>query len=545
MSNKVTPCVTIMICVAGCSSTTTYDLPHTSNFPAPEFDWSEISEDRLKPDKLPERIERLRAIRKAQKAGKPITVEMPVKVLQEKPPASPVLATKFEGVPDTYLRGIPAKPKAAPAKPFFTPLKAKAPTPPAPIKTAQAILKPLTEKLPPQAVVVPEPIDYANYVSVGPEYFGLDSEIAAYVVSRSPNAPPQRQPNRVAEAEPIIIRPQILVAEANRPIVVSGPIMPLPRLRPVRQTPDPTPLPAWEVAAIVPSQPDPQPRRAPSEPAPRVPIRKTADRPAATSPRDELIEKIEGRRNLRVVTDPPKTSGWSTAVQKALAEPAPSRDEAPVFRVRVSPSEPVKTNVVSLDDTFAPVITAFPPDLSVVTSDELAADGSIAPVPRTKPRREQQAIQVASTVAGVTTQRVKRTPSKAANDVQPASTCLVNRGSNDRMILICEGVDVSQAEVFRAVVEGESAFRGLRSFDQTPAVIASYGFNPERFNAMSQGPRSARDLAFLRALRNSGKQIRVKGRPFDLYLMKGDKRLATVLIEQVSDVEMPASIRAN
>jgi len=186
-----------------------------------------------------------------------------------------------------------------------------------------------------------------------------------------------------------------------------------------------------------------------------------------------------------------------------------------------------------------------PADFSIVTSDELAADSLFAPQPRQKPRRGRDGLQVAGTVSGVTTKRLNSITTKPANDIRPPSVCLVNRGSNDRMILICEGVDVSKSDIFRSVVEGESAFRGLRLFDETPAVIDSYGFNPERFNAMSQGPRSARDLAFLRALRESRQQIRVKGRLFDLYLMKGDKRLATVLIEQVSEVEMPASIRAN
>jgi len=260
MSSKVTPCVTIMICVAGCSSTTTQDFPNTRNFPAPEFDQSEKTDPRPDAEKIKQQAERLRAAREEEdEARKPITVDVPLAVLEDKPPPSSVIATKFESVPDAYLKGIPTNPKTPPAKPFFTPLKTPvkaatqpAPPAPAPVKTAEAILKPLIEPASPEIATRPEPIAYPTYVSVGPEYFGLDSDIAPYVISRAPTAPPR--PNRYAQAEPIAIRPLIVIAETERPLVVSGPIMPLPRTHPMRRGREQ--LPAWEVAALAPAPPE-------------------------------------------------------------------------------------------------------------------------------------------------------------------------------------------------------------------------------------------------------------------------------------------------
>lgn len=532
MSNKVTPCVTIMICVAGCSSTATQDLHGQRSFPAPEFDLSTPPETAVASAPAKQRAKTPQATSdKARKTPKPITVDVPLAVLEEKPPASSSIATKFENVPDAYLKGIPAPAKAPPAKPFFTPLKAKAAEPPAPIKTAEAILQPLIEPAPPETVMLPEPIVYPTYVAVGPEYFGLDSEIAPYVISRAPLSPPLPK-RRYVEAEPVAIRPHVLVAQTDRPLVVAGPIMPLPRIHPLRRAPEPNPIPAWEVAALVPARPDPQPRRAPTEPAPRLPARTIGERLSAPTSREDLLEQIERRRTARRLDEPERDSVEDSAPQQ------------PLYRIRISEPEPAATAVASLDPISTVPYATTPPDFSRVTSDELAESRRFMPLPREKPQPRQDGIQIAGTAAGVTTKRVKSITTKPANDVRTPSPCLVNRGSSDRMILVCEGVDVSKSDIFRAVVEGESAFRGLRSFDETHAVIQDYGFNPERFNAMSQGPRSARDLAFLRALRKSGKQIRVKGRSFDLYLMKGDKRLATVLIEQTSEVEMPASIRA-
>ncbi len=532
MSTKVTPCVTIMICVAGCSSTTSQGLPHNARFPPPP----DFGRPAPSVDQNPQAVQQ------------PLSVDVPVAMLRDTPPAAPVMATRFESVPDAYLAGASQAQKPEPPKPFFTPLKPPAPAA-APMpqqKTAKAILKPLIAPASPQAVMIAEPIAYANYIPVGPEYFGADSDIAPYIVSRASDETPA--PDRYAPAEPVALRPQILFAETANPIVVSGPFVPMPRTRPERRAPGPEPMTAWEIAALVPPRPIPQPQQAPQQPAPRLPARTAPDRTAPPVQRKDVLDMIDEKRNQRVKAQPPRTSGWSTAVQKALAETVPRRREAgtqDVYRVRVSADDPAPTAVASLDIGSLSGITQTPPDFSLVTSDDLATGSAFAPQPRQKPQRRDQGVQVAATVAGVTTQRSNSPTATPANDVRPATDCLVNRGSNGRMILICEGVDVSKSDVFRAVVEGESAFRGLRSFDQTHEVIDSYGFNPERFNAMSQGPRSARDLAFLRALRKSGKQIRIKGRTFDLYLMKGDKRLATVLIEQVSEVEMPASIRVN
>jgi len=320
----------------------------------------------------------------------------------------------------------------------------------------------------------------------------------------------------------------------------------MPRSRPSEQPPDPAPSQNVEVAGILAPRPTPDPRRAPTEQAPRLPFRITTERLPALQPREDTLEDIDQKRQSLTKSEPPKPSGWSSAVQKELATPRTPEDrppELPLYKVIVSPAENLDTELASLSPEIS-LADIAPPDLSLVTSDDLAAGSAYAPPPRKKPTRTPEGLQVAGTASGVQTRSLKSIETRAAND-STAASCLVNKGSNDRMILVCEGVDVSKAQVFRAVVEGESAFRGLRAFDSTQDVLTIYGFNAERFNAMSQGPRSARDLAFLRALRKSGREIRVKGRPFDLYLMKGDNRLATVLIEQASDVEMPASIRYN
>ncbi len=545
MSNKVTPCVTVMICVAGCSSTTSQDLPHTRNFPAPQFDLSKPSSAPVETRRHERSLAELLETPNANIANKPSTVELPVDVFKDIPPPAPVFSAKFETVPDGFLKGASGEKKSPEVKPFFTPLRPQAPAPPKPAQTAEAILEPLIKVNPPKTVMLPEPIAYAEYVSVGPEYFGLGSEIAPYVISRSPTAPPPKE-NYVITT-PVAILPKTFVAEADIPNVDEQPTSPLPRLRPSRQIPDPQPLPDTEFAAVIPPRPLPDPRRAPAEPAPRIPIRIAAERPAVLQPREDTLEGIERKRETRVRNEPPKSSGWSSAAEKALRGLKAPRDEQPdtrVYRVTIAPPVERETKISSLSPSIELVDTA-PPDLSKVTSDDLAANSAVTPPPKKKPTPRPEGIQVAGSLSGVKTRTPRTIQTPPANDRATASNCFVNKGSNDRMILICEGVDVSKTEVFRAVVEGESAFRGLRTFDSTQDVVAIYGFNAERFNAMSQGPRSARDLAFLRALRKSGKKIRVKGRSFDLYLMKGDIRLATVLIEQVSEVEMPASIRYN
>jgi len=131
MSSKVTPCVTIMICVAGCSSTTSQDLPHTRNFPAPKFDISTAPPPPLSVQQLDERVPQLNTVREAIDADRPTTVDVPVAVFERKPPSLPQLATRFENVPEGFLKDLPDG-RVEPAKPFFTPLKKTEPNPSAP-----------------------------------------------------------------------------------------------------------------------------------------------------------------------------------------------------------------------------------------------------------------------------------------------------------------------------------------------------------------------------------------------------------------------------
>ncbi len=545
MSSKVTPCVTIMICVAGCSSTTSQDLPHTRSLPMPDFDVVETSNvevDTIDHKKAPTT---LLAKPNANVANKPSTVDLPVGIFKETPPPRPTFTAKFETVPDSFLKGALRERKSLQVKPFFTTLKPQAPTPPKPLQTAEAILEPVIKVNPPQTIIVPEPIAYTEYVSVGPEYFGHDSEIAPYVISRAPNAP---IPNKnYVVAKPVAILPKTFASEANNHNKANKLPVPLPRLRPSQPGPDPQPVPETEFVGILPPRPTPDPRRTPPEPVPRIPIRVATDRLAVLPPRKDTLEEIERKRETRVKNKPPKSSGWSSAAEKALRGLKAPRDEQPdppVYRVTVAPPTRPDTKIASLSPSIEPV-DIVPSNLSEVTSNDPVAGKVFTPLPKKKPDPRPEGIQVAGSLSGVRTRSPRTLQTPPANDRAVSSNCLVNKGSNERMILVCEGVDVSKAEVLRAIVEGESAFRGLRKFDTMQDVIANYGFNAERFNAMSQGPRSARDLAFLRALRKSGKKIRVKGRSFDLYLMKGDIQLATVLIEQVSEVEMPASIRYN
>ncbi len=514
MAGKTTPCITLMLCVAGCSSTTSGTLPHSRTLPPPNFDVNGVPARSTAPvwDEKPAKSV-AGAPQTPLPTAKPVTVDVPIKAFAEKPPSGPVLATQFQSVPDSYLSGALETPVKKQA--FFTPLSLPPATSPAAeenVVDANAILGLLIADLPPDSVVVPEPIPYPQYVSVGPEYFGYGSDIAPYVVDPAEQSP---QPNKeYAHQDPVALRPQWPVVAADEE---AGGAFPIPQRRPSRHLPE---QPAREIqtVAIVPPRPMPSPQRVPSEPAPRAPARTTGERVSTTIPRDDVSA------GSRVSAILPRA--------KPIREPDPvtpeATAEAPQYRVRLEPETASESVVASLDietSTLPPLL----PELSVVTSDDLAGEKYYTPMPRRKPP-QRASVRFAGAPSTITPATIATQP---ANDSAAASGCLVSRGSNERMILICEGIDVPQANVFRAVVEGESAFRELRPFDPPDNIVSTYGFNAERFHAMSQGPRSARDLAFLRALRKSGKSIRVKGRDFEMYLMKGDNNLATVLVEQV------------
>jgi len=283
-------------------------------------------------------------------------------------------------------------------------------------------------------------------------------------------------------------------------------LVPVPRSRPFisRHGPPPEPQPEQRIAAIVAPRPDPAPRRVPTEPAPRVPVRTPSERLTAPILRDDAMDEIAALSTPEPLDDDVRRSGWSTAVEKALSEPPTLTDaapDAPVYRVRVTPETPQLTEIASLGDA-AVVDEVISPEFSIIRDSLIAAVNDMPPLPREKPLRPK-GIQVAGSSTGVTTHSGPPLTTQPANDPKALVSCLVNR---------------------------------------TETIISAYGFNTERFIAMSQGPRSARDLAFLRALRNSGKQVQVKGRTFDLYLMKGDLNLATVLVEQVAASDAPAAV---
>ena len=520
MAGKAPPCVTMMLCVAGCSTTSTGELPHSRVLPPPNFDVNGTPARSTQPvwDRKP--VKRVASGPKAPlPTSKPVTIEVPMPVLEKKQPSAPVLTTQFEVVPEAYLTtGSTEAPKSA-QQPFFTPLTSNSSVPSVPetqVVDANALLGLLITEMPPNAVVIPEPIPYPEYVSVGPEYFGVDSDIAPYVIDPTGNTP-QRE-KQYARRDPVALRPQWPDAEID---AATGEYNPLPRRRPSNPLPD-QPAPDIQFAAIVPPRPEPSPKRVPSDPTPRAPARTASERTSGSTQRSDPLDQADLRTGL------PRA--------KPVREAELPSPDAPQYRVRLDPVETPAENITASLNPGPPILTEPLPDLSIALEEEPVRGDLYPPLPRRKPP-QRASVRFSDKTTHITPASSQAIASQPANDTAAQVNCLVSRGSNDRMILICEGIDVSQAHVFRAVVEGESAFRGLRLFDPTDQIVKSYGFNAERFHAMSQGPQNARDLAFLRALRKSGKSVRIKGRDFEMYLMKGDNRLATVLVEQVATVQ--------
>lgn len=506
IGSRVPPYITVMVCIAGCSSTTSQDLPYSQGLPPPDFNRvPQPSEQRItKQPAAPERP-----------APKPITVDVPMAVQQGPPP--PQIVTTFEPVDPPVAEPAHLSEADAPAKPFFTPLQ-----------SAEAIMEPLVRAEPQDMPVQPKPIQYAQYVSVGPEYFGAGSEIAPYVISRADT--PRRPNPDVTEPQTVALRPDRVLSESGRysvttdvvaPVVYSAPPRDLPR------APAPQDMPA-QIAALMPPRGAPQQKRSPIEPAPRDPFRHGPDRLSLPTLRDETLKTEAG-------AEAPKL--WKAEVKRA----------SPLPRLKHAQTPQVAANEAA---TAAPWLTAVTPTLApaptLVDEQPERELYRVTLAPPTQPATRVTSLDPSPTLVepvfqGPTLQAVKPSIAQAT----PISPCLVAKGSNARMILVCKGIEVPQSEVFRAVVEGESAFRGLRRFDEPDSIVAAYGFNSARFMAMTLGPRTARDLAFLRSLRKSGKTVRVKGHPFDLYLMKGDHSLATVLVQRVAATEtQPAAASA-
>ena len=545
MAGKAPPCITMMLCVAGCSTTSTGTLPHSrTSFPPPNFDVNGAASPSTNSITSNPTQAVLGAPAVPSPLQKPVTIDVPMPVVERKAPRGPVLSTRFEDVPESHLTGGLKVARKPAKKPFFTALAqntepSSAPEtpvidanaflnlsttdePPAlnegPAVDANAMLGLLTAERPPNAVILPEPISYPQYVEVGPEYFGADSDIAPYILDPTGQSPQRDQ--QYARLDPAALRPQRPAADAA---IETGENFPTPQRRPSRPLPE-QPAPEVQTVAIVPPRPEPSPKRVPSDPIPRTPARTAGERISSSSQRGDPVE--DG--GLNKVTPREKTK---SKPKRAIAE-AP---ESPQYLVRLDPAQPTDNVVASLNAEPA-ILTEPLPDLSVVRTSDPAEDRNWSPTPKRKPP-QRASVRFANRNTDIPAAVPKAIATQPANDSGARVGCHVNRGSNDRMILICKGIDVSQAHVFRAVVEGESAFRGLRAFDESDDIVSNYGFNAERFNAMSQGPRSARDIAFLRALRESRKTVRMKGRAFDMYLMKGDNSLATVLVEQAASVE--------
>ena len=553
MASKFGPCMTALICVAGCSQTVQQDMqgslvgpPRFDDTPAPALAEKASSAvdalpesaprygdtfvasvpresaplpkpvltarsgDAPDPAILPESARPLdtRPGRNPRRARKPVRLQdtalvmAPPRPRPERPKGPQIVATRFEPVDENQ----PERPKRAwPGKVFFRPLEtaeatrvaADRPQPLRPVVTAKRVLPEG-----PTEVRQAAPL----YVSVGPEYFGPDSDIAPFVVSVADDRPATLEQIRTASLAPMRApkpRRRVLPEAVAKPSAAPEPprvqhrIASLGRSGGGMDAARPPRLP--EGLEVAPPR-MPQPARIETPDAPQLVRQAMLDRP--------LDRPVRTRSDapappIETAPLPPLPARQDTAAEATSPAPLP-QPEAPARRTATAPA-------------WAPRPTAKP------------AATAAAPARVPPPVRREDPLLPPSSIAEAAPDRQRERQKAQAPADQP---CLVGRGSNDRMILVCKGRDVSPAEVLRAVIEGESAFRGLRAFDPAERIVGEYGFNPRRYAAMSQGPQDATDIAFLRDLRAAGSSVRLKGRMFDLYLMKGDAALATVLVER-------------
>lgn len=437
MSSKLSPCVAVILCVAGCNPTEPLEMPQTSSIGPPNFD---------KPKQAKRRSAPAQPIPKTAKLSLPDTN------------ALRTIAQPSEALPNTYIASTPAEKKDEPMP--FSPIRRA--------ETAVAMSSPMPD------AVAPTPLDLAQAVDAQPDPYESAQATAPagqyiHIGMLWPEDAPVETVSRSFPAE--------IVSGDGRYRVEAAPLAPVRAALPVSK-----PI---ETVAIAPQ----------TTPVPRA------------------------------VAAPPE-------IETAALPPVPAEVADPYETL-----EPVQTAIV----------VPAPPAPPVLTEAMLTDASALAPLAEIS-RTEAVAPPVRAAQPLPDTTRMAKAPDRAVVPPDAALSpgdCFVSRGSNERMILVCEGKNISQSQVFRAVTEGESAFRGLRPFDSTERVIGTYGFNASRFHAMSRGPRSERDVTFLRALRRSRRSVQIKGRPFDMYLMKGDRSLATVLVEQAMAPERTAVSLAN
>lgn len=501
MTSKVAPCVTVMFCAAGCSATTSQTGPQAGTFAEPP----PVRDKRAETPTPSQHVERAAIARQARPSPVPeqpvsVTVPMDVLMMDAAAPVAPVA----EG-PD---RVIPARPVYEPADASVSPVAPETDT------------------------VAPVTLDPPRYVSVGPEYFGADSDIAPYVISQSAQATAPRR-MVVAQAPREGWRPQVSMRSAPTPLSRSR----LPRARPPLQSPEPsklpTPLGDGEQFAALPPRPAPSPSQAPTEPAPRRPVRLPVEPTAMSVLRDGSSGALLPGAATQLPDGEGTVSDRLLSSGRGLNAPPPLGDEAPVrqlYRLQIDAAPAPEREAQALDFAPAPFPrgTTETPRYALPLTDALTlpAMPDDAPPPQ-MPRVRLEAILPAP---------VELSAPKAANDPGEPSHCAVHRGTahsgaDPRMILVCEGTEVSRADLLRAVIEGESAFRELRPFDAPGISTERFGLDADRFAAIADKPRSAADLAFLRDLRDVRQELHLKGRDFHVYRIKGHRGTATVLVQ--------------
>jgi len=158
MAGKAPPCITMMLCVAGCSTTSTGTLPHSRTLPPPNYDVNGVAARTTEPvwDRRPSnKVTGAPDVALAQQ--KPVTIDVPMPVVEGKSPSGPVLTTKFETVPESHLTGGSKVAEKSAKRPFFTPLRQPVSPPSdesASVIDANAFLDlPLTDLLPPGKIL--------------------------------------------------------------------------------------------------------------------------------------------------------------------------------------------------------------------------------------------------------------------------------------------------------------------------------------------------------------------------------------------------------
>lgn len=395
---------------------------------------------------------------------------LPPPTFAEAPPASPPPVVAAAPPPSPRPEAPPAPRLLTSFEPVPESYVAPAPRVPPPPPDAFFEAVPSAPPAPPPSGPPP-----GRYVMVGPEYF--DADLAPYVVS-------------VARPSPAATAPAALFAQAPPP-------PPAPRPEPVivaqqgwqtREVRSESGRygvrvqPIARVAEVAPEAP-PLPRRRPeARPLPMQLAAATPQPPAPPPPPEPPVTVASApaapRPPSEAEPDPWRQEPWNWSAASPLREPeglgaAPTADAAPELAAVAPPAPPEPVRVVT------------PP------ADLAEPQPAVAP-----------------------------------------ADCRVARGASDRMVLVCRGNSLTSRQVFRAVVEGETALAGQAPLTSHAAISSEFGFHPDRFGVLVDGPATESDLAFLRALSSAATRVRVKNRRFDVYLMRGDEGLATVMVER-------------